>query len=188
MIRFIYYTILFLSINSCANGQKTETLEIIIYNKFVDPQKEFDALIEDFMATRLVDSLKILGRPIKTPSIKFEIDTLRATQLGISLNLAEENLKNIYQLKNTDEILNQSIVNESGQKIPISLFCKIYMKWEYYKPKIFIPNPEIYNYKDRSVVKIEFYLKNNNKKRLIEFINSYIHSGPINKWEIEIIN
>ncbi|SEL99736.1 hypothetical protein SAMN04487910_3852 [Aquimarina amphilecti] len=184
MIKIIYYTIFLLLIDSCSAYQKKETLEIIVSNKFLNPQKEYDVLIDDFTATDLIDSLKIIGRPIKIPSLQYKIDTLRAVKLGIQLNVLEENFKKINQLKNIDDILRQNIINESGQKIPISSICKIYKTFEYYKPNVFIPKPEIYNYKNDTVVKIEFYLKNGNRKKLIKFSKKYLN----NKWNIEILD
>lgn len=164
-----------------------ETLEVIVYNKFFNPQKEYDALIEDFTATSLIDSLKIIGRPIEIPSIKFEIDTSRVIEVGIPFNVIDEQLKKWSQLNDINEISNQVVTNEPGQKIPLSFICKFYIKAEYYKPEVFIPTPKAFDHEGFSVVKIEFYLKSKDKKKLIEFIKNYANKGA-NKWEMEILN
>ncbi|MBW1294999.1 hypothetical protein [Aquimarina litoralis] len=188
MTRISYFIIFFLTFNSCASYQKNEILELIVRNEFLDPPKAYDMLIEDFVKTGLIDSLKIIGRPISIPKLEFEIDTLRIHQMGISMSLIQENLKKIDPSKGIDEIIHQYITTESGQEIPLSAVCKAYLKAGYYKPEIFASIPETYYYKDEKVVKIVFYPKKDNTKRLIEFTNEYFNMGANKKWDIEIIN
>ena len=136
MIRIILYAILFLLINACVSHKKAKIINVIVKGHFVNPQQTYDTLITDFTKSQLIDSLKIIGRPIQVPTLKIEIDTLAVNRYEISLSEINKKIKTLNQLTK-NRILNEAIINKTGQKIPLSAFSEIYFVAEYYKPDFF---------------------------------------------------
>ena len=188
MIRLIYYTFLIPLISACVGGAKMSNIGLIFYTDFVNPQKTYDSLVNDFMLTGLADSIKIIGRPVTVSCLDIRIDTPVVKEYGISLEKLKDKVESINKLKTLDELSEQYVISESGQKIPFGAFSKIYVKPGYYKPGIFIPEPEVYYFNNRRVVKMELYCKRKNEKELIELIKNRIpdHSDKyVNpEWQI----
>lgn len=192
MIKFTYCVFLILMISSCVGStKKVGNVDLIFYTYFTNPKETYDSLITDFTRSGLVDSIKIIGRPITVPSLDIQIDTAAAHRYGILLETLKEKIDMLHQLASPDELSEQFVINKSGQKIPVPAFLEVYIKPEQYKPKIFIPKPEVYHYKDQRAVKMEIYCKRKNEKKLIEFIQSRVpdYSGEFvdEAWRFEFI-
>ncbi|TSE06345.1 MULTISPECIES: hypothetical protein [Aquimarina] len=167
-------------------------MDIIIYTDFLNPQQTYDQIRNNMMQTGLIDSLKIIGRPITVSSLDIQIDSVAVQQLEISVEDLENKIEAIYTSKiSPSDVMHQSINNNSGKKIPISAFSKIMIKPINYEPKIFIPLPEVYYHEDKKAVKIECYHKKKNRKKLLEFIQKtmpkYADEFSLLKIDFEII-
>ncbi len=174
MNKLIYYILLIPLISACVCGTKMSNIGLIFYMDFVNPQKTYDSLVNDYMLSGLTDSIKIIGCPIMVSSLDIQIDTQAVKEYGISFETLKDKVGSINKLKTFYELSEQYVINESGQKIPFGAFSKIYVKPEYYKPGIFIPEPEVYYFNNRRAVKMELYCKRKNEKELIESIKSRI--------------
>ena len=193
MGRFIWYTLLIVLVSSCVSKSKLRSVDLIIYTEFFNPQETYDSLTNDFMESGLVDSVKIIGMPIELPTLDIQIDTMAVRRYEISfdtLNNCIENIKN-NGVKVSNGLLNHPLVNESGQRIPLSAVSKVYYQLEYYKPQIFMPEPVVFYYKNAHAVKVELYSIKKHEKNLIELIMNRVpdYSGNFisGQWEFEVL-
>jgi hypothetical protein len=176
MVKHSYFIILILLLVSDYTNAQSDTVNLIVYTYFVNPQATYDSICKDFTQSGLVDSLKIIGRPILVPAIVFKIDTLRVKMCGISMAELQGKIKRIDKLKPLKELEKQLVIADaSGRQIRFETFTSICFQAEYYRPEIYLPKPESFKYHGIIAVKIEFYCKNANKKKLVELIKSNIH-------------
>lgn len=156
---------------SSLNGQ----LSLIIYTDFINPKSTYDSLRKDIMLTGLADSLAIIGMPIMVPTIDIKIDSIKATQLGISPNDIYNKInESTSEINSLIEIQNMYIKNKSDQMIPIANIVSLYSSLDYYMPEIFKPSPDTFCYLGIRAVKIELYCQKKNKKKLGEYIRDHI--------------
>ncbi|MBN1181084.1 MAG: hypothetical protein JXB49_02275 [Bacteroidales bacterium] len=157
----------------------------------MNPQKTYDSLRNDFTNSGLIDSLKIIGRPITVSSIHFHIDTSIIKKYNVSIGNVKEQIAVMDKSTTLNELMDQFIINDSGQKVPIHTFIEFKLMSEYYEPEIYVPNPEVYYYHDKKAVKIELYCKKENEKKLIEFvsrnISDYSHRYNNEYWSWEVV-
>ncbi|MER3375442.1 MAG: hypothetical protein RIM83_12465 [Allomuricauda sp.] len=168
-------------------------MDLIIYTDFLNPKQRYDSIINDFMQSKFVDSVKIIGMPITEPSLNIQIDTEAVRRNKISLDTLNKHIEDIVgnELKSLDELLNHFVINKSGHKIPLRTLAKAYHKAEYYKPKIFLPKPDSFHYQNTRAIKMELYTSKKDKKDLIELIMTVIPDNSNNfnteQWKFEII-
>lgn len=192
MKRLMYATVLPLLISSCAGSSTLSNVDAIVYTDFTHPKETYDSLRMDFLQSNLVDSIKIIGYPIQEQVIDIQLDTARALQLGLSLEAIKDTLE-IARSKLDTEVLKGSITfrNNLGQEIPLSAFSKIMLVLEYYEPNVYIPSPEIFFFEDKRAIKMVFYCKKRDQKKLIELISSklydYSHNFIHSEWKFEVV-
>lgn len=191
MIRLLLYTVMMVVITSCVSSSKIRSLDLILYDDFSNPKDTYDSLRIDLMELGLVDSLKIIGRPIRENVIEIRLDTLRLLTLDFSLEVVEDEIIKIDNYKKNLNIADYTIANKSGREIPISEFSQMYIESNYYKPEIFITEPAVFFYNNSKVVKIELYCKKRNEKELTKFIMStipnYSYDFSNRDWRFEIV-
>lgn len=195
MIRAVYFILLVLLISSCADNNMLKKVDLIIYTGFSNPKDTYNSLLERFMQSGLVDSIKIIGMPIEELFMDVQTDTTAVRRYEVSLDTLNNQIEltqNI-ELKTVDEdSLNDLTVIESGQEVQIDAIAQFNLKPAYYKPGIFVPKPEVFYYKNRKAVKMELYCIKKHEKEVIKLIENKIRDYSAtfmnNRWEYEIVN
>ncbi len=177
-------------LKGCSTQKSAKQVSVIIYSDFFYPQKNYDSLITDFLESNMIDSVKAVGAPIKKHRWIFQIDSLVAFQYGLEIEELDKKIASI-RGKSIEEIHRATLVNKSGQTIPLSAVSRVYGKSYYYRPKVYLPEPSSFKYKDRKAVKIQLYTRKGNKKKLREFISKrtlrFFHKSKSTLGEFEII-
>jgi len=174
MLRNLYCCTLFVLVIGCTAISQPKNVTLIVYTDFIDPQKTYDTLINNFTQSGLVDSLKITGRPIFINTLRFDIDTLKVNHFGISIADVQDKISKTTKSHANRELMEEFIKTDGNENIPISSLVKVYSISDYYKPELFLPEPNVYYYNDKRCVKVQFYCQPRSKKRLTKFINSYL--------------
>ncbi|QCE40687.1 hypothetical protein [Psychroserpens sp. NJDZ02] len=183
MIKIIYSTIFLLLFNSCAS-QESKKMEFINYDIHEPtPNYNYVSLTNNLLNTNLIDSLKVIGRPLTKKAVKFEVDTLRVNKLNVSLTKLSDKIKK-YDL-NKDRFEDMSIENQDGQEVPLGAILTLTRFIDYDKPKIFIPEPRYFLHKGEGAVKFEIFYKKNVEVELHKIIKEYTSKDRL---EIEFIN
>lgn len=190
-IKFCCCSIIMVLLGSCATQNKMKPINIVVYGNILNPQTTYDSIANSIKSSGLVDSVKIIGNPIRKPSLVFEIDTPAISRHHISYGAFDKKIKSLSSESAPNELRRASIINKFGQKIPLSEVSKIYSKWEYYLPQIFKPTPDPFYFRKRKAVKIELYGAKRNKKVITEFMTEKMtglsgRSMP-KLWEFEIV-
>ncbi len=176
----------------CSSDDQPAIVNIIVYGDFVEPMKTYDSLVQDFNKSELTDSIKIVGRPISVPAIKFKIDTLRVKKYGVEFKELDSLIKNIsdtnFDINKSNSLL---LSGHNGAKIPLSALSEVILQQEYYKPEIFIPTPACFSFKNECVAKVELFCRKKNMKKLITFIQEnmqkYTADFANKTWSYEIV-
>ncbi len=188
MFKFLFCFIPLLSPQIEVVDKELNQISLIVYSEFTNPQITYESLIEHLHQSKLVDSLTIIGRPIRLPETTIEFDTALVQRYGVSFDSLEYRIKN---LRSHKDLLEQEIMNESGQKIPFSAFSTLSTTLTFYKPKTFLPLPTIHKYNGRHAVEVKIYCKHKNESELISLLKNYISTNSDEfideDWEIEIV-
>jgi hypothetical protein len=176
----------------CSSSDQPAIVNIIVYEDFADPKKTYDSLVQDFNESELVDSIKIIGRPVSVPVVKFKFDTLRVERYGVDFKEIDSLVKTLsHKSFDIDKLNNMLVDGYDGVKIPISAISDIILEQEHYRPEIFLPTPECFKFKNECVVKVELFCKRKNMRKLINFIQENIPkytTGFTNEnWRYEIV-
>ncbi|NJO87573.1 MAG: hypothetical protein HC831_00380 [Chloroflexia bacterium] len=176
----------------CSSGNDTGIVNLIVFDDFVDPMKTYDSLVQDFKNSGLIDSVKIEGRPISVPVIKFKIDTFRVERYGVKLTEIDSLIKNLSDLNfNPNDVAHLLVSGFNSEKIPMAAISEVILEKEYYKPDIFTPTPDCFKFQNECVVKVELFCTKKNMKKLIKFINEnmqqYTTDFTNETWKYEII-
>jgi len=166
-------------------------VNIIIYDDFVNPKHTYDLIVGDFIKSEFIDSIKIVGKPLFTEEINFKIDTARVHRYGIQLNDLVELLDSIKKQSLPENFENHNIQLIGDRQIPVSAVSIMHLELKPYKPKIFLPEPKCYKFKNECVVKVELYCKKQSRKKIIEYIqasmNKYTTAFINEMWRYEIV-
>ena len=156
---------------------KSDNISLIISTDFVNPRSTYDSIITNIIKTGFADSIKVFGRPLQESRLSIEIDTVRADLFKVPLELLYDKiLRKTDSIKNIQEFNRLLIENRDGNKIPLSSFVSLVRTQDYYKPEIFIPEPEVFYYRGNRAVKIEIYPGRGYKDKLIKFIENNLQS------------
>ncbi len=186
--KLVCFIVIALLVFSCTTP-KQAVVNLIVYTDFVNPKSTYDSLVKDINQLELVDSIKIIGRPLSVSAIEIQIDTLRANKYGVSI----EEIKNKTGIVNENrsqlsELMNSYILAKTGESIPVSAVATYYFVMKNYKPQIFIPRTEGYKHKDRRAVKVELYCKRNKEYEAIKFLTDSISNySDVFGWEYQRI-
>jgi hypothetical protein len=105
----------------CSSSDQPAIVNIIVYEDFADQKKTYDSLVQDFNESELVDSIKIIGRPVSVPVVKFKFDTLRVERYGVDFKEIDSLVKTLsHKSFDIDKLNNMLVDGYDGVKIPIS--------------------------------------------------------------------
>ncbi len=197
-----YIGIIIIIFSNLLNGlsqSKANVIHLLIYHDFIKPAEIYKSLRHDIIFTNYVDSIKIIGCPVKVPVIDVEIDTARAILFGFNIKeISNQISDSLKYLSNKDDIMNKKIGYDT-LLMPISNIASFHYKLGYQEPDVFLPQPDIYYYNNKRAVRLDLYYKTDDKKKLIQYIRenidnylkidrmSYFYSSGKEKVEYEII-
>ncbi|MEM6813789.1 MAG: hypothetical protein AAF600_05275 [Bacteroidota bacterium] len=190
LTRIVWLILAAIILNACGIQKTANEVNVIVYNNFFYSQKNYDSITAEFLKSDLVDSLKIVGRPIKKSYLTFQIDTLAVTRYGVAMEVLDKKIDSI-RGKSIEEVQQARVSNKSGQRIPLSAISKIYASWDYYRPDIYLPEPSSFEYQDRKAIKIKLYTKKRNTRKLRAFaskkVMEFLNTARASHYEFEIL-
>lgn len=189
--KLLFYFILPFILNSCITTERSGLVNLIIYDDFINPKTSYDLIVDDFLNSGLIDSIKVEGRPIFTNSINFKIDTTLVSRYGIEIVKLDTFLNKIKKNVPLENIQHQLFNLKDGAKIPISAVCEIYLESVPHRPEIFLTKTDCYKFNNECVVKVVLYCNNRNKNKTVKFIQNNMHKYTdgftTELWRYEII-
>jgi hypothetical protein len=169
MIR-TFFAIIFFLLSICGKSQPN-IIKLIVYSDFMNPKVVYDSLVNEVSRLDLTDSIKIIGRPIMDEVPEILINSRFLKKFGIAEDEVRGKFDSVSKYKNIEDILKIRILDRPKNWVTFGDVASLRLKPVYYKPEIFIPNPETFYFEGRRAIKVEFYCKPMKAKKLVEYIN-----------------